>query len=138
MLRCQNGLFPLSNPTPTGGFFQTPLLMAPLCSRPRDRDARSWGFLKRSCALATAWVFLLACCDTVSSAEPARQFLKQLRAAGLFDSATTYLDRLDQYPGIDPELIKAVQLERAQIFIDAGLATNQLDSQDDQFRLAEQ
>ena len=55
--------------------------------------------------------------------EPASDFLKQLRAGNYFDIAIKYLDRLDQYPGVDAELKNAVKLEKAQTFIDAAIAS---------------
>ncbi|WP_419189320.1 tetratricopeptide repeat protein [Stieleria marina] len=55
--------------------------------------------------------------------EPAEDFLKRLRAARYFDTAIAYLNRLDQYPGVDPELMSAVSLEKAQTFIDAAVAS---------------
>ncbi|MEM6778315.1 MAG: hypothetical protein AAF670_11715 [Planctomycetota bacterium] len=56
---------------------------------------------------------------TAAAGEPAQDFLKQLRAAGLHDQAIAYLDRLDTYPGVDPDMLSAVALEKAQTHIDA-------------------
>ncbi len=70
--------------------------------------------------------------------EPAQAFLNQLRAAGYFDMAIAYLDRLDGYPGVSTEMIGAVRLEKAQTYIDAGVAARQLEQRDERFKQAEQ
>lgn len=69
--------------------------------------------------------------------EPAADFLKRLRAAGYFDVAIVYLERLDQYPGVEPSLIQASSLEKAQTFIDAAGATRNADNRDELLRKAE-
>ena len=69
--------------------------------------------------------------------EPAADFLKRLRAAGYFDTAITYLDRLDQYPGVDSNLLDASPLEKAQTFIDAAGATRNAENRDELLRKAE-
>ena len=73
----------------------------------------------------------------VISAEPAREFLKQLREVAYFDTAIAYLDRLDQFPGVDAELLQAVQLEKAQIYVDAGVAARDANRRDKFFSKAE-
>lgn len=72
-----------------------------------------------------------------AAGEPAGIFLKQLRSAKYFEMADKYLDRLDQYPGVPAELIKAVELERAQTFIDAASSTRNSKTQDKYFQKAE-
>ena len=73
----------------------------------------------------------------MADGEPAEAFLKRLRAAKYFEMADRYLDRLDQYPGVPPELINAVELERAQTFIDAASSTRNSKMQDEYFQKAE-
>ncbi|MFK8112697.1 MAG: hypothetical protein AB8B91_10855 [Rubripirellula sp.] len=70
--------------------------------------------------------------------EPAPEFLKRLRAAKYFDTAIEYLDRLDQYPGVDPGLISSVSFEKGQTYIDAAVAARNPDKRDEYFELAEQ
>lgn len=69
--------------------------------------------------------------------EPAADFVKRLRAAHYFDVAVAYLDRLEEFPGVDPELKGAVPLEKAQVFIDAAVAARSVSERDDAFRRAE-
>lgn len=54
------------------------------------------------------------------AAEPAEDFLTRLRAAGYFDTAIIYLDRIDQYPGVDDSFKKAIGLEKAMTYLDAA------------------
>ena len=68
--------------------------------------------------------------------EPAEDFLKRLKAAKYFDTAISYLDRLDQYPGIDPDLTSAVPLEKAQTYIAAAFASRSSDLRDESFAKA--
>lgn len=63
--------------------------------------------------------------------EPAADFLKRLRAAEYFDTAITYLDRLDQYAGVEPTMLDAIALEKAQTFIDAAGATRNAENRDE-------
>ncbi len=70
--------------------------------------------------------------------EPAADFLKRLRAAGYFDTAVSYLDRLNKYPGVDPELISAIGLEKAHTYIEAAVASRSAKDRDQFFVLAEQ
>ncbi len=72
-----------------------------------------------------------------AAGEPAEEFLKRLRAARYFDTAIAYLDRLDQYPGVDPNLKSAIPLEKAQTFIDAAVASRNPDTRDEFFAKAE-
>ncbi len=74
----------------------------------------------------------------VSAGEPAEEFLKRLRAARYFDTAILYLDRLNQYPGIDPELTKAIALEKAQTYIDAAGSSRSGDARDNFLKQAEE
>ena len=89
--------------------------------------------LAAGCLLATRLFTATALAD----GEPAEAFLKQLRAAKYFQMADKYLDRLDQYPGVPPELMQAVELERAQTFIDAASTTRDSKVQDEYFQKAE-
>lgn len=63
--------------------------------------------------------------------EPAEEFLKRLRAAKYFDTAVVYLDRLDEYPGVSPELSSAIALEKAQTFIEAARSKRNSDGRDE-------
>ncbi len=74
----------------------------------------------------------------VAEGEPAEDFLKRLRAANYFDTAISYLDRIDQYPGISADFKSAIALEKAQTFIEAAVASRNGKSRDDFFVLAEQ
>ena len=56
----------------------------------------------------------------VEAGEPAAAFLEQLKAAGYFDTALAYLDRWERLPGVDPELLSAVELERAQLHFEVA------------------
>ncbi len=89
-----------------------------------------------------AGIVALSCAafQNIASAdgEPAAGFLKRLRAARYFDTTITYLDRLNQYPGVDPELIKAIGLEKAQTYIEAAVASRSAKDRDKFFVLAEQ
>ena len=82
-------------------------------------------FGKRLLLGVVAFVSLVACLQNqaLAQGEPAEQFLKQLRAAGYFDTAGLYLTRLSKYPGVDKELIQAVPLEKAQNFIEAAIVS---------------
>lgn len=107
-------------------------------SRP---DARRNGWQKPTAPIACFLLPLLlafAPLPLTLAGEPAEAFLNQLRAAGYFDLAIKYLDRLDTYPGVDEDLKSAVLLEKAQTYIDAGVSARQADQQDTFFRQAEQ
>lgn len=88
---------------------------------------------------AVLWIALCGILDrpAYGNGEPAEPFLKQLRAAGYYDTAQIYLDRLDQYPGVPNEFKKAVDLERAQTYIEAAAATRNSKVQDQMFQKAE-
>ena len=77
---------------------------------------------KRPWSIVSLCVFAASLCIHQGAAfaegEPAENFLKRLRAANYFDSAIAYLERVEKYPGIDPEFVKAIPLEKAQTFID--------------------
>ncbi|MDG2220325.1 MAG: hypothetical protein P8L85_03040 [Rubripirellula sp.] len=90
-------------------------------------------------AIALAMLTTLVTAPIASGqGEPAEEFLKRLRAAGYFDTAITYLSRLDEYPGVDAKITNAIQLEKAQTFIDAAIATRNSKKRDELFRNAEQ
>ncbi|WP_197171984.1 tetratricopeptide repeat protein [Novipirellula aureliae] len=75
--------------------------------------------------------------QTASAKEPANAFIKQLRADGYFDMTIVYLDRLSSYPGVDDSLLQAVELEKAQVYIDAAVASRSVSDRDDYFAKAE-
>ena len=70
--------------------------------------------------------------------EPAKEFINQLRAVKYFDSALTYLDRLAEYPGVDPEFVSAVPLEKAQTHIQQAVSSRNSGKRDEYFLLAEE
>ena len=85
-----------------------------------------------------AFLINVALTSTVlAKGEPAEAFLKQLRAGGFYDVAIAYLDRLDQFPGVDPSLLRAVPLEKAQTYIDAAFDSGKADERDQYFQKAE-
>lgn len=79
-----------------------------------------------------------ACCGQVFAlGEPAADFVKRLRAAEYFDLAITYLDRIDQYPGVDSDFITSVPLEKATTYIDAAVVARSAAARDERFANAE-
>ena len=89
--------------------------------------------------VAGAITTLAVCLTNVvfAAGEPSKEFLNQLRAANYFDIAISYLDRLDEYPGVDPNLRSAIPLEKAQTYIDAAVASRNAGKRDEYFQLAE-
>ena len=78
------------------------------------------------------------CCGQVhAQGEPAADFVKRLRAAEYFDLAITYLDRVDQYPGVDSDFITSVPLEKATTYIDAAVVARSATARDERFADAE-
>lgn len=73
----------------------------------------------------------------MAAGEPAGEFVKRLRNAGYFDTALRYLERLDEFPGVDPSFRQAIALERAQVAIDAALAARKPADRDSRFVQAE-
>ena len=65
--------------------------------------------------------------------EPARRFVEQLRSAGLFDMALEYLDRAPDYPGVRPEFLQELELERAQTYLEAGQQSLLADQRNENF-----
>ncbi|MEM9825341.1 MAG: hypothetical protein AAF958_02070 [Planctomycetota bacterium] len=53
-----------------------------------------------------------------SGGEPAEDFVKALRNAGYSDTALLYLETVSELPGVNPEFLKSIEFERAQIFFD--------------------
>ena len=90
--------------------------------------------------IVAAGLFFAFCQQSTADAkgEPAASFLKQLRASGYFELAVKYLERIDQYPGVDPEFKSAVELEKAQTFIDAAVNSRSVKDRDQYFVNAEQ
>ena len=73
----------------------------------------------------------------VAQGEAATDFVNQLRAAEYFDLAIIYLDRIDQYPGVDSDFITAIPLEKATTYIDAAVVARTAAERDQQFEKAE-
>jgi len=69
--------------------------------------------------------------------EPAGDFVNQLRAAGYYDLALAYLDRLDKYPGVDSAFLSTVALEKAQTYIDSAVAARSSEQRDELFQNGE-
>ncbi|TWU65396.1 hypothetical protein V7x_09430 [Crateriforma conspicua] len=125
----------------------------PLTSYPMNRDVSDAGPLDRLSPTNARRSRGVGCCffsvvaivtiqlgwsPTVTAGEPSKRFLDALRQAGYFDMATAYLDRIDRYPGIDPQWRQSIDLERAQVFVDSALSARQADEQENAFRLAEE
>lgn len=107
-------------------------------SRP-DARRRCWQYPPVSVPfLLVSSLLVVPLSGSTVAGEPAEAFLSQLRAAGYFDLAVKYLDRLDTYPGVSVKLKSAVLLEKAQTFIDAGVVARQVDQRDQFFQQAEQ
>ncbi len=87
--------------------------------------------------IAMVLIASLAISPSTNAGEPAEAFVKQLRNAGYFDIAITYLDRADKMPGVDESFIKAIPLEKAQTYIETALATRNPDKRDEAFVDAE-
>lgn len=94
--------------------------------------------VSRAGASAAAVILLVILAAPAVAQEPASDFLRRLRAAGFTDTAFTYLDRIDEFPGVDPEFRRAIDLERAQVAIDAALASRKPEQRDERFEQAEQ
>lgn len=95
-------------------------------------------WVRRSGAVAV-WVALgLVPRGALTAAEPAQEFVNQLRNVGYFDTAITYLDRIDRYPGVPQAFLDAVALEKAQTHIDAALAARSVADRDRLFVSAEE
>ncbi|WP_146527260.1 tetratricopeptide repeat protein [Novipirellula artificiosorum] len=92
-------------------------------------------------SLGIVLLFVLFAQSASAEGEPAEDFLKYLRAAGYFDTAITYLDRIDQfpsqYPGVSETLREAIDLEKAQTYIDAAVAARSVEDRDQFFASAE-
>lgn len=84
------------------------------------------------------FVLVFAATSQVFAAgEPAKDFIKQLRAAQYFDTALTYLDRISEYPGVSSEFMDAIPLEKAQTYIELAISSRNGDVRNENFRLAE-
>ncbi|WDQ18031.1 hypothetical protein [Rhodopirellula sp. P2] len=75
--------------------------------------------------------------NVAAEGEPAEEFLKRLRSAGYYELADVYLDRLPNVPGVDPQLLSAIPLEKAQTSIDAAIASRSTSQRDQAFEKAE-
>lgn len=97
----------------------------------RDATAR----ISVCCALALAVVTWPA---AGRAAEPAEDFVKQLRLAGYFDTAISYLDRVEAMPGVPHEFIDAIHLEKAKTYVDAVASVRSRQERNRLMRLAEE
>ena len=88
-----------------------------------------------ACTVGTS--MLAGSLTSLAGGVPAEDFVKQLRNAGYFDTAITYLDRADQLPGVTADFLAAVPLEKAQTFIDAAVAARSGQQRDGFFLSAE-
>ena len=82
-------------------------------------------------SMAIGWALVPG--DVRAEGEPAEKFLEQLRAIGYYELAIEYLDRLDQTPGVDQEMLAAIPLEKAQTYIDQAIASRRLKARDEAF-----
>lgn len=73
----------------------------------------------------------------VSGSEPAEMFLKQLRANRYFDMALIYLDRIEKGAPAPAEIRSALDLERAQTFLEIAGTTRVPAVRDENFLKAE-
>lgn len=118
---------------------QTTRFVPPGQAAPAERFA----FMKtRPCARCLMVLLLIAAAFPFGRrsecSEPAKEFLERLRDVQYYDTAIQYLDRIASMPGVDPVLIESIDLERAQIHVDAALSATQATQQEDSFRLAEE
>ncbi len=74
---------------------------------------------------------------TTFGGEPAQEFISRLRDVGYHDTAIAFLDRVDKMPGLQPDFVTAVPLEKAQTYIDAATSTRSAKERDDYFVLAQ-
>ncbi|MEM6470798.1 MAG: hypothetical protein AAF802_14660, partial [Planctomycetota bacterium] len=79
----------------------------------------------------------LAASRNAAGGEPAEQFVKQLRGAGYFDTAITFLDRATKIPGVDQQFVDAIPLEKAQTYIELALVSRKSEDRDSAFANAE-
>ncbi|QEF97276.1 hypothetical protein Mal15_13150 [Stieleria maiorica] len=75
--------------------------------------------------------------DASAKGEPAEAFVKQLRNAGYFDTAITYLDRAATMAGVDQSFVTAIPLEKAQTYIETALHSRNAADRDMAFADAE-
>ncbi len=80
---------------------------------------------------------LVATSQVFAAGEPAKDFVKQLRAARYFDTALAYLDRISEYPGVSEDFLDAIPLEKAQTYIELAISSRNSDKRNENFRLAE-
>jgi hypothetical protein len=79
--------------------------------------------MRRSIILLLASALLAATPAIGSAAEPARDFLKQLRAKGYYDTALDYLDIMANSPAAPVELKQTLLYEKGTTLIDASRST---------------
>lgn len=96
--------------------------------------------MRRSSAATLLGVIALSLIPRSAAAtgEPAQEFVNQLRTAGYFDTAISYLDRIDRYPGVPQAFLDAISLEKAQTHIDAAVAARSVTERDNFFVAAEE
>ncbi|XZE54918.1 hypothetical protein SH139x_000899 [Planctomycetaceae bacterium SH139] len=110
-----------------------PLSKPPLCTAGNASRGTS--------ALASSLLWIVMVCglglvsaERSTAEEPAKRFIDQLRAAGHYDLAIEYIDRLDSYPGVAAEFLQAVDLERAQTLLEASQRSRVADTRDEYYR----
>ncbi len=87
--------------------------------------------------LALWFVGTMGSSPVLAQGEPAADFVKRLRAAEYYDLAIKYLDRLDQYPGVDSAFMTTVPLEKAQTYIESAGVARSVERRDEAFAEAE-
>lgn len=107
----------------------------PVRSTPHVGDCQSWIQRGFNTAAVFAATFLMGFAGpaNVQADEPAELFLQQLRAAEYFDVALDYLAHLEDYPGVPAELKTSVDLEKAQVYLEAAGAARVADERDGYF-----
>lgn len=105
-------------------------------SRP-EQPGRDRSMIRK---LGFSHLVVLACTllgAETTAGEPAKEFAARLRTAGYFDTAITYLDRVERMPGVPAEFLEAIPLEKAQTHIDAAVAARTASERDSYFVAAE-
>lgn len=106
--------------------------------QPESSGPLNQGAVRLGVVVTTLLLLPIVIAERVSAAgEPAEAFVKQLRNAGYFDTAITYLDRAESIAGIDPSFVAAIPLEKAQTHIESALHSRSADTRDQAFSDAE-
>lgn len=94
-------------------------------SPPRRPRMGVWGLVAVFASAA------LASPTTALAEEPAEAFVKQLRSAGYFDVALTYLDRMSTSKVVSDDFRSSTSFEKAQVYFDLAKTTRDPDLRDE-------